>query len=357
MIPHCDFEMESTDVIIVGAGLTGLTLARNLTEQGIDFLLLEGRDRIGGRIHSIETQDGAVVEMGATWFFSHFNNLSKLLKKLKVDLTDQYSRGHTMYESDARTPARKINSSGGDMFRIKGGTARIVQKLQDKIDVSRVLLGQKVSEIRQTPDGIEVTSNGKIFKSSRVVTTVPPQLLAKSVKFSPLLPLDVMSIMKSTHTWMGDSIKGAVTYKTPFWKNIGLSGALYSNAGPFVQMYDQTNTDGNGAALVGFLSGSIARVPFEERKKKVIAQLVRVFGDQASEYIEYRDTVWSKEQFTMDSQAARVSQHQNNGHQAYQQPLFGGALIIGGTETSPRSGGYMEGAVNSANKITTMLTK
>ena len=344
--------MESTDVIIVGAGLTGLTLARNLTEQGIDFLLLEGRDRIGGRIHSIETQDGAVVEMGATWFFSHFNNLSKLLKKIKVDLTDQYSRGHTMYESDARTPARKINSSGGDMFRIKGGTGKIVETLQNKIDGSKVLLGQKVSEIEHTSDGIEVTSNGKVFKSSRVVTTVPPQLLAKSVKFSPPLPQDVMNVLKNTHTWMGDSIKGAVTYKTPFWKNSGLSGGLYSNAGPFVQIYDQTNTDGNGAALVGFMSGSIARVPFEERKKKVIAQLVRVFGDQASEYLEYRDTVWSKEQFTMDSQAPQGSQYQQNGHQVYQQPLMGRALIIGGTETSTRAGGYMEGAVNSANKIT-----
>ena len=132
--------MESVDVIIVGAGLTGLTLARNLTEQGIDFLLLEGRDRIGGRIHSIETQDGAVVEMGATWFFSHFNNLSNLLEKIKVDLTDQDSRGHTMYESDARTPARKINSSGGDMFRIKGGSAKIVDTIQNKIDGSKVLL-------------------------------------------------------------------------------------------------------------------------------------------------------------------------------------------------------------------------
>ena len=59
----------------------------------------------------------------------------------------------------------------------------------------------------------------------------------------------------------------------------------------------------------------------------------------------------------MDSQAPRVSQHQNNGHQVYHQPLMGGALLIGGTETSTRAGGKMEGAVNSANKIATMLTK
>lgn len=53
--------MSSTDVIIVGAGLTGLILAKNLAEQGINFLVLEGRERVGGRIHSIKTQGGAVV--------------------------------------------------------------------------------------------------------------------------------------------------------------------------------------------------------------------------------------------------------------------------------------------------------
>merc|ERR1712123_411194 len=110
--------MGSTDVIIVGGGLTGLTLARNLTQQGKKFIILEARNRIGGRIHSVDKQDGAVVEMGATWFFPHFKNLFKLLKEIKVELSEQYLKGHTMYESDEKTPARKIHSSGDeDMFR------------------------------------------------------------------------------------------------------------------------------------------------------------------------------------------------------------------------------------------------
>jgi len=327
--------MESADVIIVGAGLTGLTLARDLSEQGIDFIVLEGRDRIGGRIHSIETPDGAVVEMGATWFFSHFSNLSKLMKKLKVDLTEQ--------------------EGAGGMFRIKGGTAKIVKTLYSKVDSSKVLLSQKVTEIKKTPEGMEVISNGKVFKSNRVVTTVPPQLLSRSVQFSPALPQDVMNVLRNTHTWMGDSMKGAVTYKTPFWKTSGWSGALYSHSGPFVQMYDQSNPD--GAALVGFMGGKASRLPFEERKKKAIAQLVGVFGDQALDYLEYKDTVWNEEDFTMPSNAPGLYQHQNNGHKVYQEPLMEGGLIIGGTETSTRDGGYMEGAVNSARTVAKIVSK
>ena len=50
---------------------------------------------------------------------------------------------------------------------------------------------------------------------------------------------------------MGDSNKGAVTYTSPFWRDEELAGALYSNSGPFVQMYDQSgHDDDNHAALV-----------------------------------------------------------------------------------------------------------
>ena len=110
------------------------------------------------------------MKWGQLGFFPRFNNLLKLLKKLKVELSEQYSIGHTMYESHARMPARKIKSSEGDFFRIKGGTSRIIESLYNDIDKSNVLLGQHVSEIRYTPEGIEVISNGKKLRSSRVVT-------------------------------------------------------------------------------------------------------------------------------------------------------------------------------------------
>jgi monoamine oxidase len=55
------------DVAIVGAGLAGLTAARELRAAGASVLVLEARDRVGGRTAS-EVIDGVVLDMGAQWF-------------------------------------------------------------------------------------------------------------------------------------------------------------------------------------------------------------------------------------------------------------------------------------------------
>jgi monoamine oxidase len=50
---------------VVGAGLAGLTAARELHRAGADVVVLEARDRVGGRVWSQELANGAIVERGA----------------------------------------------------------------------------------------------------------------------------------------------------------------------------------------------------------------------------------------------------------------------------------------------------
>jgi monoamine oxidase len=53
-----------TDVIVVGAGLAGLSAARDLAGAGCDVTVLEARDRPGGRVEQVEIADGRIVQMG-----------------------------------------------------------------------------------------------------------------------------------------------------------------------------------------------------------------------------------------------------------------------------------------------------
>ncbi len=66
-----DMMTESADVIVIGAGAAGLTAARQLAEAGVRVTVIEARDRIGGRIWTIQPVPGASVELGAEFIHGH----------------------------------------------------------------------------------------------------------------------------------------------------------------------------------------------------------------------------------------------------------------------------------------------
>ncbi|WP_018157120.1 flavin monoamine oxidase family protein [Demetria terragena] len=55
----------SWDVIVIGAGIAGMTAARILADRGVSVLVLEARDRLGGRIHTVKGPTGLPIELGA----------------------------------------------------------------------------------------------------------------------------------------------------------------------------------------------------------------------------------------------------------------------------------------------------
>jgi monoamine oxidase len=52
------------DVIVAGAGLAGLSAARDLMNQGTDVVVLEARNRPGGRVEQTTLADGRIVQLG-----------------------------------------------------------------------------------------------------------------------------------------------------------------------------------------------------------------------------------------------------------------------------------------------------
>ena len=77
-------------------------------------------------------------------------------------------------------------------------------------------LNQKVTHIDATETAIKVGTENAFFKADLVISTIPPQLLVNSVVFTTKLGANLIQIANNTHTWMKDSIKFAIAYKTPF---------------------------------------------------------------------------------------------------------------------------------------------
>jgi monoamine oxidase len=82
-------------VIVVGAGIAGLAAARTLAEAGIQVTLLEARDRVGGRIHTLPAIDGGLpVELGAEFIHG--------LPPELIDLVDEAGLTRFELEGDHR---------------------------------------------------------------------------------------------------------------------------------------------------------------------------------------------------------------------------------------------------------------
>jgi monoamine oxidase len=58
---------KQVDVVVIGAGLAGLRAARDLAEAGLSVVVLEARERVGGRAYTAEL-GGRLVELGGSWF-------------------------------------------------------------------------------------------------------------------------------------------------------------------------------------------------------------------------------------------------------------------------------------------------
>ncbi len=86
------------DVIVVGAGLSGMIAARTLLAAGLQPLILEADDRVGGRILTEEVLPGLPVELGAQWIGDTHTRMFALAAELGVETYPQYDEGETSYE-------------------------------------------------------------------------------------------------------------------------------------------------------------------------------------------------------------------------------------------------------------------
>jgi monoamine oxidase len=348
----------SRPIIIIGAGLTGLTLAYLLHKRGQPFVVLEARPRTGGRILTSRTDGGAALELGATWLGQKHTTLTDLLAELGLGVFEQATGGRAIYESISTSPPQVVQLPPNDepSYRIAGGSEMLIRELLHKIPAASVHLNEAAQSLQQTEDGVEVTTRKKVYQAEKVVSTLPPYLFTSTITVTPALPGNLLDIASQTHTWMGDSIKVGLRYVQPFWREGDApGGTIFSNVGPVSEMYDHTNVEGSKYALKGFLNGAYYSLTREARRDLILTQLRKYYGDVVDTYTTYEEGVWRQEDMTFAPYTSHVLPHQNNGHPIFRDPYLKGRLLLAGSETADQYPGYMDGAVQSARWAATVL--
>src|SRR5687768_5049059 len=92
--------MRDCDVVVVGAGLSGLAAARELAAAGAEVLVLEARDRVGGRTlnHSVGERPEDVVELGGQWVGPTQHEVLGLVRELELETYPTHVKGENLFE-------------------------------------------------------------------------------------------------------------------------------------------------------------------------------------------------------------------------------------------------------------------
>src|SRR5688572_21305663 len=90
------------DVVVVGAGLAGLAAARALEREGGNVVLLEARNRVGGRTLNEQIGDGKIVEIGGQWVGPTQDRLYELAAEFGIKTFPTYIEGENVLELGGR---------------------------------------------------------------------------------------------------------------------------------------------------------------------------------------------------------------------------------------------------------------
>jgi monoamine oxidase len=139
----------SAGYVVVGAGLSGLAAATRLQEAGADVLVLEARDRVGGRACSVRLDDGTVLDLGGQWIGASHHRLSRLGRQHGARTFRQHAEGRTI-------------------IRVRGKTVRLHGKVPFGLGpVTLIALGSALLRLDRMARQVPVSEPWAAAKASR----------------------------------------------------------------------------------------------------------------------------------------------------------------------------------------------
>jgi putrescine oxidase len=169
------------DVVIIGAGASGLTAAARLKAAGHSVAVLEARERVGGRLWT-ETIEGALLELGGQWVSPDQTALIETLDELGLETYSRYRDGDSVYVN----AAGELTRFTGELFPVAAETQKEMERLTAMLDELTAEIGAtepwahpKAAELdaiswsewlEQQTDDVEARDNIALFIAEAMLT-------------------------------------------------------------------------------------------------------------------------------------------------------------------------------------------
>jgi monoamine oxidase len=430
--------------LIVGAGFAGIAAAKKLKAANKDFVLIEARDRIGGRTLTETLDCGVTVDLGAKWAgptqhllwewiretdtesyetYDSGKNLLKFGEKISsytgvipkidpislldlgwaIEKMNRLSKQVSLEKSWEHPRAKELDSqtlatwmdknirtkrarhlfeigiqtvfaaeaseisllfalfyfqsgdnmdtlisikNGAQQTILKGGMQGLAKKIAEPM-MGNMHFNQALRKITQNEKGFIAETDHLRIEAKKCILALAPVLL-NQIQFDPILPQQKAQLIQRMP--MGAAMKCYCIYPTPFWRAIGLSGQIVSDEYPVKVTFDVGHSDSDKGIMLVFVEGNDARnfidVEPEKRKKMILERLVKVFGENAANPLEYIDKCWTEEEYSRGCYTGLMAPNTMTQFGQYLRTPFM-HLHFAGTETATRWNGYLDGAISS----------
>jgi len=216
---------ETVDAVIIGGGLSGIYAAYLLSQRNESFVVLEARERIGGRILSLEHQ-GFFSDLGPSWYWPSIHpKMAHLIQTLGLRGYRQFDEGMGRFQPSNGT-VRTVSGYAMEplSWRLSGGMMALIKKLCEDIPENAIRPNHPVCQIEKESAGALV-SVGELekepwtrFSTKKIALALPPRLAAATILFAPDLSHKLTQAMLKIDTWMAGQAKFCVFYEEPCWR-------------------------------------------------------------------------------------------------------------------------------------------
>lgn len=343
------------DVVIIGAGISGLTSAALLVDVGLSVMVLEAAPQAGGRVKSLRDSNGRhLADLGPSWVWPSFQPVAAdWLERLGLDTHDQFEDGDAIIEMQGRQTIQRALPGQHGIQRIVGGPTAIIEALLSRIPDYAVVPNTPVRRVTQIAEGLEIATDDDLITARRLVVATPLRV-ALEIDWQPELPTELTQAMEATPTWMANQAKAVAIYETPFWRDEGLSGRIASQVGPLGEAHDLSPESGKPAALFGFVGWPVDQREDEDLLlEEILYQLARCFGEDAEDTTHFAVEDWSKNPFICtDIDRFEPPRHPEVADEILREPQAEGRIVFSVAEAATQSPGLIEGAFDAAQIAT-----